>query len=81
MAEELRVKYLFVNLRYRNYVRLQAGIVVTWIVLAVIAYVARSGSPSPLWSNAWLVGVIAAVAEGVESKLAVDKAKAAAAGS
>ena len=75
MYEEMRVKYLFVNLKYPSYVRLQVFLVVGWVVAGGLLFLFARDSQAWLLKNGWWLCPLIAVCEVMESLVAVAKAK------
>lgn len=75
MSEELRVKYLFVNLKYSTYVKLCLAIAVVWYsVVAVLFIVGRDSSVWILKNGWWVLLLLSLVGLG-EACFAISKAK------
>lgn len=72
--ETMRVKNLGVSLRYPAYKRLQAGLVVFWLVLG-LALIPYAGHSPWLLANGWWLGLAVAAGEAVEALVAVAVAK------
>ena len=53
MYDEMRVKYLFVNLKYQSYLRLQVFLVVFLFIAAIICYIYLRDSSDLIYRNAW----------------------------
>ena len=75
MYEEMRVKYLFINLRYPAYVRLQIVAVAAWIVGALLCFLFAGDSSVWLLRNGWWLCPCGALLEVGESFVAINKAK------
>jgi hypothetical protein len=75
MYDEMRVKYLFINLKYPAYVKLQAAIVLGWLIVSGLLFVFARDSNFWLLENAWWLCLVIAVGEVIESLVAVAKAK------
>ncbi len=75
MYENMRVKYLFVDLEYPAYIKLQAVLAFVWMLGALLSF--YFGRDSPIWvlQNGWWLGPIVALFEVVEALVAVNKAK------
>ena len=73
MLDDVRVKYLFVNLTLKNYLRLQAGVLVvcTGVFLALLLYRDHS---NVILANAWWVFLALIVCELIESIFAISRA-------
>lgn len=76
MYENMTVKYLFVNLKYPTYIKLQSALLAGWIIAAVLFYIYGADSTHWLWGNAWWICLVVAALEILESQLAIKKAKA-----
>lgn len=72
--QDMRVKYLFVDLRYPAYLRLQIGLFIAWIALG-IALIPFRDSQVWLLANAWWLCPVIAVGEALESVVAITAAK------
>lgn len=75
MYKDMRVKYLFVNLKYPAYVKLQVALVVGWFVAGGVLFFFARDSGIWLLANGWWLCPVIAVAEVAESMAAVAKAK------
>ena len=71
MAEEGRVKYLFINLSRRNYIRLHIGFVVTLLAAAVVFLLAAGDSEFWWLRQAWWICLAGAGLDLVEAWLAL----------
>ena len=75
MYEEMRVKYLLINLKYPTYVRLQIVLVAAWIIGALLCFIFGRDSSFWLLKNGWWLCPIVALLEVGESFVAINKAK------
>ncbi len=75
MYEGMRVKYLFINLKYPAYVKLQSICVLALLIGAVLCYLFTRDSQFWLLRNGWWIGIVGALAEIVESLVAINAAK------
>lgn len=75
MYDNLRIRYLFFNLRYPTYVVVQGAVIAAWAVAAVLFYLFGRGSDVWLWDNAWWICILAGALEIVESRIALARAK------
>ena len=75
MYDEMRVKYLFINLKYPAYVRLQIVLVVALIIGAVLCFLFTRDSSVWALKNGWWLCPVGALFEVGESLFAVKKAK------
>ena len=75
MYEQMRVKYLFLDLEYPAYIKLQAVLAVAWIIGALLSFFFGRDSQMWLLQNGWWFGPIVAFLEVVEAFVAVNKAK------
>lgn len=75
MSDEMRVKYLFINLKYPAYVKLQMVIVAGWFIGALLCFLYAKDSPIWVLKNSWWLCVVIALLEVGESFLAIGKAK------
>ncbi len=75
MYENMRVKYLFVDLEYPAYIKLQAVLAVAWLIGGLLSF--YFGRDSQIWllQNGWWLGPLVALFEVVEAFVAVNKAK------
>lgn len=75
MNEEMRVKYLFLNMKYPSYIKLQSIFVIAWLVGAVLSYfLAQDSQVWFLKNGPWLYPIIALLEAG-EAYMAIKKAK------
>lgn len=72
--DDMRVKYLFLNLPYPSYLKLQIALFICWIV-AGLALLAFRGHDHWLLANAWWICLVAAVGEAGEAYFAIKHAK------
>jgi len=75
MYDEMEVKYLFINLKYPAYVKLQIVLVIAWITVAFLLFLYARDSSVWLFRNGWWICPIIAVCEVGESLVAIKKAK------
>jgi len=75
MYENMRVKYLFVDLEYPAYIKLQVVLAVAWMIGALLSFLFGRDSQMWLLQNGWWFGPIVAFLEVVEAFMAVNKAK------
>jgi hypothetical protein len=75
MYEEMRVKYLFINLRYPAYLKLQIALVAAWLVVSLLCFSFTKNSSMWILKNAWWLCIIVALLEVGESLVAINKAK------
>ncbi|WP_441004573.1 hypothetical protein [Pseudocolwellia agarivorans] len=75
MYQNMSIKYLFINLKYPSYVKLQVILFTFWVIASPISYVLLKESSISLLHNAWWVCLCIALAEAFESFLAIKKAK------
>jgi len=75
MYEEMRLKYLFINLKYSAYIKLQVILVVALIIGALLClFFARDSQIWLLKNGGWLCPIVALLEVG-ESFWAINKAK------
>ena len=75
MYEDMRVKYLFINMRYPAYIKLQVILVVSLVIASLLCFLFARDSQIWLLKNAWWLCLIVAVGEIVETFMAIGKAK------
>ena len=75
MSEEMRVKYLFVDLKYSTYVKLCAVITICWLLLGGFFFVYTQDSSIWFLKNGWWLSPVVALVGVIESILAISKAK------
>ncbi|MFB3109000.1 MAG: hypothetical protein ACE1ZE_06470 [Candidatus Binatia bacterium] len=75
MYEKMRVKYLFVNLEYPTYIKLQAVLAVAWMMGGLLSFLYGRDSQMWLLQNGWWFGPCVALLEVIEAFVAVNKAK------
>ena len=73
MSDEMRVKYLFVNLKYSHYIRLQVFCFTSLIVASLVLNILFRDSKC--FRYLWVVALAGAVFEIFETALAIRKAK------
>ncbi|MCP4375911.1 MAG: hypothetical protein GY794_07030 [bacterium] len=75
MYEEMRVKYLGLNLKYSTYLKLQGLLVVLCIIAALPCFLYLKDHSRWILRNAWWCCLVVAFLEVVESVVAITKAK------
>ena len=75
MYEKMRVKYLYINLKYPMYVKLQGMLIVALIIAALPCFLYLKDSPVWMLKNAWWLCLTLAFLEIVEALVAIGKAK------
>ena len=75
MYEEMRVKYLFVNMKYPLYLKLQGLLIVALVIGAAACYFLIKDSSQWIVKNAWWICLVAAGLEVLEAAAAIGKAK------
>ena len=75
MSDEMRVKYPFMSLKYSTYVKIQATLILSLIVGALLLFLYGRDSSVWLMKNGWWMCAILALLEVVESLVAIGKAK------
>lgn len=71
----MRVKYLFIDLKYPAYIKLQIFLVVGWLLGAVLCFMFAKESAGWFVKNGWWLCLTIAVLESFESIGAIYKAK------
>ncbi|GEM_PF-6005454 len=74
MRTESRIRYLFINLGYANYWRLQLAVIGVLLLAAPVLFMARDASGFWLFEEAWWICLLAAVLEAAETWLAMRRA-------
>lgn len=75
MDDDLRVKYPFISIRYRDYIRLQGAIIAALLVASALFFVFARDHGFWLLAHAWWVCLMAAGLEVLESLVAVRRAQ------
>ena len=75
MYEEMRVKYLFVNMKYPLYLKLQGLLIVSLVIAAAACYFLIKDSSIWVVKDAWLICLVLAAFEVFEAAVAIGKAK------
>ncbi len=75
MYENTQVKYLFVNLKYPAYVKLQAAQVIGWLIGSALCYQFARGSDVWFLNNGWWLCLAIGGLEVLETLAATSKAK------
>jgi len=75
MYKDMRVKYLFINMRYPVYVKFQGMLIVALVIAALPSFLYFKDSPNWMLKNVWWVLLIMVGLEIVETFLAIGKAK------
>jgi len=75
MYEDMRVKYLFINLRYPVYVKFQGMLIVALVIAALPCFLYLKDNPIWMLKNLWLFCLVLAGLEILEAWLAIGKAK------
>ena len=75
MYEDMRVKYLFLNLSYPAYVKLQTVLVAIWVIAAAVLFLLARDSSIWLLENGWWLCLAIGILEALESVVAIGKAK------
>jgi len=71
----MRVKYLFINMKYPLYVKLQGLLIVTLFAAAAACFVFLRDSATPVVKYAWALCLLVGLLEIVEMAVAIAKAK------
>lgn len=75
MADEIRVRYPFLSLRYRNFIRLQGVIIGALVVAAGVLFTEARGHPFWLLAHGWWILLLVAALEVGESWLLIRRAR------
>jgi len=75
MYEEMRVKYLFINMRYPAYVKLQVVTIIGGIIGALLLFFLARDSQYWVLKNGWWILAVASLLEVGETFLAIKRAK------
>lgn len=75
MSEEMRVKYLFIDLKYRAYAKLQIALITALIIGAVLCFLFTRDYSHWIVKNAWWICAATAVLEVIEFLAATGKAR------
>ncbi|MES0488539.1 MAG: hypothetical protein ABUK01_01005 [Leptospirales bacterium] len=75
MYEEMSVKFLHINMKYRSYVTLQTAIVIAFAIIALACLFYTRDSPVWVLKNGWWLFSLGAVFEFGETILVINKAK------
>jgi hypothetical protein len=76
MTTDSRIRYLFINLRYRSYWWLQVAVIGLLLIAAPVLFLVRDVSGFWLWQQAWWICLLAAILEAGETWLVLRRAKA-----
>jgi len=71
----MRVKYMFVDLKYSAYIKLQTALITAFIIGSVLCFLYTQDSPTWYLKNGWWLCLLVAGLEFIESLIAVHKAK------
>jgi len=75
MYDDMTVKYLFINLKYPAYVKLQVAQVVGWLIGSALCYQFARGSNVWLLNNGWWLCLVIGGLEVLETLAAISKSK------
>ncbi|MDP7287742.1 MAG: hypothetical protein QGH94_07095 [Phycisphaerae bacterium] len=75
MYEDMRVKYLLVNMKYRRYLKWQVGLIAVLLIAALPFFLYTRDSSNWMLKNAWWLCLVLAVLEVFEGIVAVSRAK------
>lgn len=75
MQDEARVQYLFLNFRYRTYLRLQTALVAALAAAGVLFFLFARNHEIWWLAQAWWICLLAAGLEVLETWLAVSRTK------
>ena len=73
---ESRVRYLLINLRWRHYIRIEAGIILALVTAGVVLFVLGRGSGLWWLHHGWWICLGAASLEALEALWASHRARA-----
>jgi hypothetical protein len=75
MYQEMKVKYLFVELVYPTYVKLQVTLFLVWLTASPICFLFLNDSQLPYAEHYWWACIAIAVLEAAEAYIAIKKSK------
>ena len=75
MYEDMRIKYLGVNLKYSSYVTLQTFLIIAWLIASSFCFIYLKSNDIWFFKNAWWFCIIIGFLELVESFIAISKTK------
>lgn len=75
MNEEMRIKYLFVDMKYSLYVKIQGTFVITLLIGAILSFFLAQNSEIWFFKNSFWLLPIFAVLEAGEAYIAIKKSK------
>lgn len=75
MYEDMRVKYLGINLSYPTYLKMQICLVVLLLIASALCFLFLRDHSFWFWRYLWLIWLVIAPLEILETVLAVGKAK------
>ena len=75
MYEGMRIRYLFIDLSYSAYRKLQIGLVIGWLIGSGLFYLLANSSDQWILANAWWICLAIGILEAGESVVAIGKAK------
>ena len=75
MSEEMRIKYLFVDMKYSLYIKLQGAFVIALLIGAALSFFLAQDSDEWFLKNGWWLLSIFALLEVGEAYIAIKKSK------
>lgn len=75
MNEEMRIKYLFVDMKYSLYIQFQGAFVIALLIGAILCYFLTQDSDNWFLKNSWWLLSIFALLEVGEAYIAIKKSK------
>jgi len=75
MNEEMRIKYLFVDMKYSSYIKLQGTFIIALLIGAMLSFFLAQDSETWFFKNSfWLLPIVAVLEMG-EAYIAIKKSK------
>jgi len=75
MNEEMRIKYLFVDMKYSLYIQLQGAFVIALLIGAILSFFLAQDSEIWFFKNSFWILPIFALLEMGEAYIAIKKSK------
>ncbi|ODS22913.1 hypothetical protein AB835_11720 [Candidatus Endobugula sertula] len=75
MSEQMRIKFLFIDMPYAAYIKMQSLFVVLFLIAVALLYYYGSSSDDWLYRNGWWLCLVVAIAEIIETVFSINKAK------
>ena len=75
MNEEMRIKYLFVDMKYSLYIQFQGSFVIALLIGAILCFFLTQDSDNWFLKNGWWLLSVFAVLEAGEAYIAIKKSK------